>query len=541
MFQNKNALSDNKFTLAPILIFSLTVLFSSVCMMINITMRFSLFMALAAVIITGFIYSRKIVLSCLITVFFLAVFIFIAGHIYDTSFDGMYFQKEAFYALSNGWNPWRISFYDYSQFGDTQDIALWLDNYPKGVWSFYACLYSFIGKVEYIKGANIIFVLMVFFAACDTLRTVFKKKGVLLFLLSAVFAANTVIVSQFFTYMNDLPVAALVIVCALIGMKIYADKADNIDYICLAAVFAASFAVKFNAPIFCGLTLLAYGVATIIKNKGKRVLKPCLIVIFSAVIGFSVFGADPYIKHMTQGHHPLHPVMGSEKYDIMNSNAPEGLEDMSSVGALMTSLFSEAAPNPGDKPVLKIPFSTSRAEIIDSITPDTRLSGFGVWFGGILILSLLLGIYPLFKYKKNRAILPALIIFTVLAMFFPEGWWARYHPYIYYIPVLLILALSNAEKTKLVSILICAVVLINSVISGASVIYKFNRLTREIDNKLNDIKATGLHTYLRINDFPCHEIWFAEHGIDYEMVWTRDDSFETFYGSTYYKTVAFEN
>jgi hypothetical protein len=557
---------NNKFAAAPILIFALTVLFSSFCFIFNFqNITLSLVIAVAVVAFIGIKFDRSVLISCIITVVLLILAVIVAGHVYDMSYDGMYFHKEAVYSIAKGWNPLKTNFTDFSQFGNLQDLPLWLNNYPKGVWSLYACVYNLAGKIECAKGANIIFVLMLFFTAYDTVSTVFKKKGLMCLFIAAVFTANPVITSQYFTFMNDLPVAALIMVCAFFGMKIYAQKADNWDYICLAAAFASSFAVKFTAPILCGVTLAAFGIAVLIKNKGKKILKPCIVVAVAAAIGVCIMGTDPYIKHIKDGVNPIYPVMGEGAYDIMNTNAPEGLDEMSTAKALAVSVMSQSSPNPGDTPVIKIPFTVGENELDSLSAPDVRLGGFGVFFSGILFLSVLLGIYALFKSKGTMSIVPALVVFVILGLFFPESWWARYSPYVYYIPCLMLLAFSCVEKPKavwairafvlhnnskyervkktkvislenVVSFIMCCIILVNSAISGLMVLKRFYKETKEVKYKLQQIADTGKHVLLDINDFPCHEMWFNEANIDYEVVWTMDtDNCYTFLRTTFYQ------
>lgn len=523
---------------APILIFALTVFISSVCFMLNITnITFSLIIALAAVILIGIKFNWSVTVSCLITIALSLTAVKAAGHIYDISYDGMSFHKEAVYAFSNGWNPWRLSFWYFNSFGRMQDTALWLDNYPKGVWSLYSCVYSIFGKIEYAKGANMLFVLMLFFTAFDTIRSVFDKKLWVSLLLAAMFTANPVIASQYFTFMNDLPGAAVIMVCAFYGMKIYADKADNLDYISLAAAFSSSFAIKFTAPVFCGAVLASFGIVKAIKNRGKKLLKPCVIVTLSAVMGVCIMGADPYIKHLAEGKNPIYPLLGENKYDIMNTNAPVGIKDMPTAKSLLVSLFSRSTPSPEDNPQLKIPFTVDHNSEIWAISvPDTRLGGFGVLFSGILILSIILGIIALIKAKNVLAILPALASFTLLALFFPESWWARYHPYIYYIPCLMVLAFSCADKKKIVTVSICALMLFNSALSGYHVCLNFYRQTKILKWKINEINKTHRHAVFCINDFPSHEIWLNENDVDFEIAWDLKDG--TIY--EFHKTTTFQ-
>lgn len=528
---------NGSFTAAPILIFSLTALFTSICFIFNIkNITFSLILAIGVVTVFGILRDRLMLISCIITVILSLISIRIAGLVYDISYDGMYFHKEAIYALANGWNPLRTSFWYYNYFGRLQDMALWLDNYPKGVWSFYACIYDIFGKIEYAKGANMIFVLMLFFSAYDTISTVFNKKGLVCFFVAMVFTANPVIASQYFTYMNDLPVAVFTMVCAFLGMKIYAGKAESIDYICLIAAFASSFAVKFTAPIFSGCVLMGFGIAFAIKNRGKNLIKPCVSVMIAVLIGVAVMGADPYIKHIKDGMHPVYPVMGEGSYDIMNTNAPKGIDEMSNPRALITSIFSKTSPNPEDAPVLKIPFSIHSDEKWAMTAPDARMGGFGVLFSGILIVSLVLGIYSLKKAKGISPLLPAVVVFTLLAMFFPESWWARYSPYTYYIPCMFLLAFSCANKTKIFVLGMCGLMLTNSAMNGFMVFRDFYRQSRIINWKIAEIQQTNKHVMFNINDFPCHEIWFNENNLDFELITNLNGktNYYEFYKTTYF-------
>lgn len=529
--------TDNRYTVAPVMIFALSAFISSVLFMLGITC--AAIPVIAAVILTilfGVLTDRKIVVSAGITVLAIAVFSFFCSFVYDMSFDGTYFHKEAVNCIAKGWNPLYTSFKSFSPFGDLQDLSLWLDNYPKGVWSFYAGIMNITGSLEAAKGGNMVFVLMLFFAAMDTLKTVFKRRGFVLIALALVFTLNPVIVSQLFTFMNDLPTAVLIMVCAFLGMKIYAEKADRLDYVTLVCAFASSFTVKFTAPVFCGITLLAYGIAYMIKCRDKRIIRPVVAVIAAAVFGVFIMGADPYFKHMLDGIHPIYPVMGEGKYDIMNVNRPEGFDDMSTPGRFVTSVFSQASPNPGDEAKLKIPFSVQKGELDAVSAADVRLSGFGVLFSGILIISFILGMISLYKAKKFAPYVPAVLIFTLMGLFFPESWWARYNPYFYYVPCILLLAFSTIHRVRSITCAVSLLFAVNSLIGGYAVVDNFSTQTAYVKKTIRRIKETDKTVLLRINDFPGHVIWFEEAGIRYELLKSAaDDSFSVFHGTTKYK------
>lgn len=514
----------NRWSAAPIMIFSITALFASICFIFNLPLAmYALYPAIAATFIFGIIYDKRISVSSVVCVILTLISAVFVSRIFDISYDGMYFHKRAVYNLAKGWNPLYTPLADSDPLARIQELPLWLENYPKGVWSMYACVYKLFGSIEAAKGINIIFILMLFFTAADTIKSVFNIKGLACILLSLVFALNPVITSQYLTFMNDLPVAAVIMVCAFLGMKIYSDKAETLDYINLFLIFAASFTIKFTAPVLCGFTLLAYGVAYAIRKRNRDIVKPIVVVIAAACAGVFILGFDPYVKHMAAGLHPFHPVMGSEKCDIMNTNLPAGFDELSNPHQLLVSLFSCSSPNPGDVPVLKIPFSIHNDELWALGAPDTRLGGFGLFFSGILLISLALWIIALVKTKRLTPAAPAAIIFMLLGMFFPESWWARYNPYVYYLPCIAVLVFAGLPKTRIITYAMCLLMLVNTGISAVCVYGNFTRQTAALTQKLEEIKNSDGNVTLVINDFPSHAIWFDEFGIDYVLDSQQDN------------------
>lgn len=526
----------HRFTLAPVLIFTLTAAASAIGFLFGAGGgAYSIIIPSAAILLYGAWRDRALFFTSVATLASVVLCCIITVGVYDASYDGMYFHKQAAISLANGWSPLYTPFADASRFAGCQDLALWLDNYPKGVWSMYAAIYDICGKIEAAKGANILFVFMLLFSALDAAGTIFSLHGIKRFAIAAAFAANPVILSQFFTYYNDLPVAALVMVCGFMGMKIYTGKASRSDYICLIAAFAGSFAVKFTAPVFCGAVLLAYGIAFLIKNHINAIITPCAAVCTAVLIGVCLLGADPYIKHISNGKHPVFPVMGEGKYDIMNTNPPEGFDAMPRPKQLAVSLFSKAKSDAGAAAELKLPFTFKDDELDALGAADVRLGGFGVFFGGILLICIPLAILCALRGKKYTAALPAIAAFAALALFFPESWWARYNPYTYYIPCLLILWFTQIEKVPLTSVILSALLVANGLISGCAVLSHQLHETSVIKTQLLKIRAENKPVLLRINDFPSHCAWFDEFGIDYEISDTPLESPEIFYRTTKYQ------
>lgn len=90
-------------------------------------------------------------------------------------------------------------------------------------------------------------------------------------------------------------------------------------------------------------------------------------------------------------------------------------------------------------PKLKIPFTTSYEELWRCIrTPGIvywRISGFGIFFSGLLLVSIAIIIWKLIKLDKRGFLFSYAITNLILIFGFlfgiSESWWARYSPYLY--------------------------------------------------------------------------------------------------------------
>jgi len=355
------------------------------------------------------------------------------------------------------------------------------------------------------------------------------------------FTANPVFINQVFTSYNDLPVGCMFIITVLLGIQAFSgEKSEMPILILLGEATMLSCLVKFTGPFYTGVTIAVFGlyclIRTCIKSNGNKLkdtfnrLKAPLIIAFSGFfIGTVVLGFNPYMSHLLEGKHLLHPVLGPEKYDIMNTNAPKTFSEKPAVGQLFYSLFSETTNSLDDIPKLKIPFTIGEFELDHVSNPDTRVSGFGVWFSGCLAVAFLLGICLIVtKTKIEPEILLTIFMLIMLAIFFPESWWARYAPFTYYLPVFLLAAAIMSGKFSVISKTLFAIFLVNAMISGAYVA-KTNILTsKRLNARLADIKAQNKPVTVHANVFTSNIKLLSEYGIDYEVSHTPlgDDASE---------------
>lgn len=539
MNQNKNISAFEKNALACFLLLVSVIAAAVLGLVFHIPIGAHTF--IVAVLITSgvlFFCDRSLLRLFLLNICILALWCVVCSFIFDWSYDGMYYHKEAVIDLKEGWNPFYQSSLDATVYATYPDMDLWLDNYPKGLWLFSAVIYSITNLLETAKAVNILFLIPVFSVACDVMKSVFHMSGKKSVAYGLLFAINPVFICQLFTSYNDLAVGAIVIITALLCMKIISEKANHYTYVLLAAVLAVSCTVKFTAPALAGIVLLVYGIWYAFKSRKepKRLIKPVAVVLAAFTAGVCLLGFDPYIKHMINHQNLVYPVLGEGAYDIMNTNPPKGFDDKNAAEKLFVSVFSETNNLPEVAPKLKIPFSIHRFEWIHLSNADIRVGGFGVLFSGIFILSFIIFLIALCHNKKiHGETAAALIAIILLLLFFPESWWARYASYTYYIPVLFLVEAAVGNKTKILRILAGCLIALNSLFFAVCVLKTGIEVTDQLQDKLREIQSHQKTVIVRVNDFPTHRKLFEEYGIDYEVSHVSLDDPMIFYRNTKYK------
>lgn len=208
------------------------------------------------------------------------------------------------------------------------------------------------------------------------------------------------------------------------------------------------------AGIFC-LGYYIYYLVCKIKAKEYKELgvftgKFLIILVF----GLLIVGSNSYIKNIAVHQNPLYPLIGKDKMDIMTYLQPESFANMSPIEKNFYSLFSHTANigvfNHGE-PVLKIPFTKTGYEI-SQFGEDTRIGGFGVYFSGILIISVIVILIYMIagivrKNYDNLVMIGIPFLLIILIMFcLSDGWWARYAPQVWFIPLMAVFLLLKDNK-----------------------------------------------------------------------------------------------
>lgn len=539
---------SSRFALAPLLLCFAIQLVSLAGFVFGFPISpFTLPIAAALLLIGSAIFDRRLLVASAVSIALLTLWCIVCGLVFDASFDAMYYHKEAIIALKEGWNPLSEGVLQADPFAGYQQLALWLDNYPKGLWICSASIYALTGALETAKAVNLLFLLSVFAASFDTLKRVYGLKDGKAAAFAALFAANPVFLCQAFTFYNDLAVGSLLVLTLLGGIRIVSRRMDTYSYAVLMLAVCLCCTVKFTAPVLAALILLAFGVyyAFSVKWDLRRLRTPAAILLLGFAFGAAVLGFDPYIEHLSAGHHLFYPVMGEAEIDIMYHNAPASFAGKSNPRQMAESLFARTDNTLNAEPQFKLPLRIYAEEFESLGDADIRLGGFGILFSGILCLSVLFAlIMAAYRTKIRAATAVALGVLALLALFFPETWWARYASYIYYIPLLLLLYAQDVrggdgQRTPFgwLGTLQYTLTAINAVLIAATVISAAADTRRDIDTRLEAVRqeAQGRTVVLRVNDFPSHIKLFEEAGIDYEVSHTALSAPQIFYKTTKYQ------
>ncbi len=404
------------------------------------------------------------ILAIGVIVFFASIFL--NGVAMETTWDGNWYHKSAVGMLKNGWNPVKesaIDFYDSSRNPIKVPRAkfqnlIYENHYTKGSWVFAANIYNITGNIETGHSINLIIMSSVF---C-LLVSLFLFKTTLLggILISFITVFNPVAAPQLFLFYNDGLLGLLSIAVIVSLVFIITEKEKEYSKIGFLIFFMASTLLvntKFTGLLFVVMYSLAFFIYMLAypplrqKVSKKFFLTGCFTAIFSIfLVGFS-----PYISNIQNGLHPLHPLAGPGKIDIMTSNSPrEFVNDNRPLAPFLKSLFGklDSFSNSSEKKVeLKNPFSVSSSELMNLGLVDARISGHGIFFSGLFLISIFILFFWLCKaYRSKLAdfyIFICIIVPTALiVLLLKEMWWARYLPHLSVVIPLAMYALYNTKK-----------------------------------------------------------------------------------------------
>lgn len=421
---------------------------------------------------------------------------FVATKMYDGTPDGNTYHKLSVGALKNGWNPIYESVGDFNKaegnpfnvYKDNVNVN-WSDHYARGTETFGAVVYAFSGNIETGKMFNLLWVYIGIFIIFGLLKQMNLNNWKSL-LISVILAINPIIIVQLPNYYLDGVLAIslfIIILCCLLQFKAQSKNEQKINYLILAMAIIWCCNTKFTglafAAVFCGMYYLYRHIKNFIKDKDnfKQIfIKDTIFYIATVIVALVIVGGSTYTKNFIDHGNPLYPLYGKGHVDNMvMMEIPKSLQKEDRLTIFLTSIFakgenvSPSYSDEGNEPELKLPLTFTQEELDNYSIPDIRMGGFGPLFSAIFILGIMGTILIIVEYirKKdwNKLIPYSLILILIMALilFLDGGYWARYIPYFYLVPVFVLIHYFRKEWNShkianVFAIVIAIIFIINS-------------------------------------------------------------------------------
>jgi hypothetical protein len=449
----------------------------------------------------------------------------------DTTRDGQGYHSEAILSLAEGWNP-----YQTNTPADTV-YPEWIGFFSKGAWVNAAVLYRLTGNIEAGKAFSMVLLLASLAVAYATFRTQPNLPVRHAAILSLLLAFNPVSVYQLFSFYVDGQLASclVILVCLLL---LLARRFDRLLLLALCMVTLYIVNVKLNGAIYLALLLGGYVLWLLVRRRDERwwVIRS-LVVTGLIAVGF--VGYNPYIsqygREFIASGNPFYP---TQWYDLIQIeiNTPAGLLNQDRWTRIALSILSQAQVGLGPG-TLKTPFSFFPEELLNFRYPDTRLGGFGPFFSGALILAAIIALAGVWRRRSafaqirtqgfrvmSEAAFPGLILVLLLVsvLISDQGWWARYAPQFWMLPVLTVaLALPSASVWLRRMVLVVVFTLFINVILIVSVYLALGVLDQStLRQELRQLQARSVTTPLEVNfnQMPMTQWRFDSWGIAYHAI-----------------------
>lgn len=410
---------------------------------------------------------RHVALSLAALVVVLGGAVLASSRVYDSSHDGRDYHRRAAVAFASGLNPYR-------ELAEPTSVYYnrWINHFPRAPWVANAAAIRATGSLEVGKALNLWLIWAVFCLGFATLRPFFSTRAPPLLIASAA-ALNPVASVQALSGYVDGQAAMMATVLLLLGLR-YLVRPAGWTLLLLGVSLVVGLNVKFTLT---GLIAVwsPFGLAAAIWAVRARLwprataIRTTWAVSLAASLGVFLVGWTPYVRNQVDFGNPFYPMYGAGEgtHQVDPDQISADFLALPAAVRVAHSLFGYSHNPYAGEPNLswKPPFVIDGWEIGAFRDVDVRLGGLGPWFGGALLLSLL----SLWLLRGGPLVLPlgALLGALALPLFLNEGgWWVRFHPQLWLVPVAVGAALlrSEARRARFVGYLVLSVLLVNSLL-----------------------------------------------------------------------------
>lgn len=391
---------------------------------------------------------KKLFVFSLVFIILFLLCVGISSSVYDTTWDGEAYHKNAVGLLNLGWSPIYETSTESIKRLNLESIiptgTIIADVYAKASWIFATSCYSIFGDIESGKCYTLLGMLALFCVAYSFLTEKFYLRwwqaGISAFFVSV----NPVTLSQMFTYYNDgfLGTLVLIYICCFLYLS-YGEKHKH-KFAVYALIFASAcigMNVKFSGLMYFGIFGAIFYFFWIYQWVHKNGWKESFNKIRNLSIFFTIlvlcscllFGSTVYVPNTINYENPVYGLIGDTNIAGIDVQTPQSLLNQPQGLRFVSSIFSVSSNDKSQEVVnLKMPFTFTISEGITTTGADCRIAGWGVTFSGIFIIGIICMLITLcISWKRDYEIFNLTLI-LFLGILIPSTvitgmWWARYN------------------------------------------------------------------------------------------------------------------
>lgn len=432
----------------------------------------------------------NIIIALILPIALIVGSLFVNSKIMDFTFDGNTYHKATIGLLKEGWNPLYETAAEFDNGRENKIYIenssselwteLWTDCYARATHVYQANAYALTNNIESGKSINTLSIIALFLIIFSYLALRFKKI-VFPFIFALCCITYSVVSAQYLTVYIDffVYIYLLLLLFSFFVIEFRRNEKElNFGLLIYSLALLMLINIKFNSFAYAGIFCLGYYFYYIYKLIKKREKEQKFFVKFTTIsainviVGVFIIGLSVYPKNFIEYGNPFYPLYGENKVDIITENQPAEFENLPAIEKYTRAMFSKTenmAKASGRETEYKIPFAVSKDEMNYIRMTDTRISGNGILFSGIFIISLILLILTsikMYHYNKKIFIMASIPLAITFLMIFllSESWWARYFPQTYFIVLIVIfyLYLLKGKFYKVLLVVLFILVLANN-------------------------------------------------------------------------------
>ncbi|MEO6452820.1 MAG: hypothetical protein ABIN97_02045 [Ginsengibacter sp.] len=435
----------------------------------------------------------------------------------DYSYDGQAYHGEAIIKISNGWNP------NYEHIPGDGIITLVINHFAKASWIAGGFLFKLTGNFECAKAGNIILMIANFYIAFYLFTKWFANKFISV-ILAALLACNPVWLNMYLGNMLDSQVAnAMYIFILLMIISLTEKKVFVIPFLYFVIIYSTN--LKFTVVAYNIIFIAAIILFLLIRKIFSQHRPLAIHLCFAMLIAVAVTGYQTYIKNTVEHGHPFYPFKGKNNVSDSTSVLAMDYRKGNSVINFIKSNFAATTYNQAYTQHLqyKIPFTVSRYELERFAFSGVIIGGFGVWFSGVIIISLLMLVWLTFinrrkiftEYFPFYFFIGAIVVSILIN---PYAYIARYVPQYYLIPfAALLLWWLTFKKKGVIFYMLIIVMIINSLLISGYTYYNVV-VSKKVKEQLIDLKTKNKKVLVNFRAHTSKSALFDEYKIPYRQV-----------------------